>query len=81
MKFVYGFILFVIFILLLIIYFINLVYLSSTNMFLFSKNSYVSLPVWLLVLIFLSMIFGAVAILMFQSFIKWRPKDIFDEDF
>ncbi len=81
MKFLYGFVLFVVFIMLLIIYFINLVYLSSTNMFLFGNSNYVSLPTWLIVIIFLSMIFWAVAVLFFQSFIKWKPKDIFEDDF
>ena len=81
MKFVYWLILFVIFIMLLIIYFINLLYLSGTSMFLFWKTSSISLPSGLLMIIFVSITFGVVSVLFFQSIVKSKPKDIFDEDF
>ena len=81
MKFVYWLILFVIFIMLLVIYFINLIYLSSTPMFLFWRNSYVSLPMWLLIIIILASLFGAISVLFLQTLIRTKPKDIFDEDF
>ena len=81
MKFVYGFILFVVFILLLVIYFTNLLYVSSTPMFLFSRNTNIPFSLGLLVIIFLSFLLGVITVLFIQSFVKWRPKDIFDEDF
>jgi H+/Cl- antiporter ClcA len=66
---------------LLVIYFINLIYLSSTPMFLFWRNSYVSLPMWLLIIIILASLFGAISVLFLQTLIRTKPKDIFDEDF
>ena len=81
MKFIYGFILFVVFILLLVIYFTNLLYVSSTPMFLFSRNTNIPFSLGLLVIIFLSFLLGVITVLFIQSFVKWRPKDIFDEDF
>jgi len=81
MKWIYWASLLVLSIVLLIIYFINLVYLSSTNMFLFSKNSFVPLSLGLLIIIFISFIMWALTVLFLKSLIKDRPKDIFDDDF
>ena len=81
MKFVYGFVLFVILIMLVIIYFTNVVYLSSTYMYLFNTNSTISTSVWLLIIMILSVMFWAVLVLFIKSFFKWKPKDIFEDDF
>ena len=81
MRFVYGIILFIVFILILVIYFTNVIFLSGTVMYLFNRSYHVFLPTGLLILIFLSIMFWAILVLLIQSFIKQKPKDIFDEDF
>lgn len=81
MKWLYGIALFLSWIILLIIYFINLVYLSSTRMFLFSTTTNIPLSLWLLVIILLSYLLWALTVLFFRSLIKSKPKDIFEDDF
>jgi len=81
MKWIYWIAILVLSILLLIIYFINLVYLSSTSMFLFSSQSSVSLSFWLLIIIFISYLLWVLTVLLVKSIIKSKPKDIFEDDF
>ena len=81
MKWVYGIGILILWIILLIIYFINLVYLSSTNMFLFSTKSYVPLSLGLLILIFISYLLWVLTVLLIKSIIGSKPKDIFEDDF
>ena len=81
MKIIYGLVLLVIFIMILIIYFTNVIFLSGITMYLFNRSYYVSLPTGLLILILLSVAFGSVMVLFIQSFIKWKPKDLLDEEF
>ncbi len=80
MKWIYGIGIFVLWIMLLIIYFINLVYLSSTRMFLFSTTSNVPLSLGLLIIVIISYFLGIFTILFIKTLIKSKPKDIFDED-
>ena len=81
MKWVYALSILILWILLLIIYFINLVYLSSTRMFLFSTSTYVPLSLGLLILIFVAYLLGAFTVLLIKSIVKSKPKDIFEDDF
>ncbi len=80
-KIIYWIALLGLFIFILIIYFINLIYLSNMPMYLFSMNTRVSFATWLFILIFLSMLCGAISVLFLWTFIKSKPKDIFEEDF
>jgi len=81
MKFVYGFILVAVLFMLVVIYFTNVIYLSSTPMYLFSAKSSISTSIGLLIVMLLSIIFWSVLVLFIKSFFKSKPKDIFEDDF